>query len=126
MEPAAPIRVLVVDDDVRFCEVVGSLLDAEPDLTVVGEAHDGFEALAVAAETHPHVVVMDLNMPRLGGAEATRLLRRGSSAIRVVIVTSSEDSEVEAARMHGAVGYLDKRDVHAELVELVRRVARDY
>jgi DNA-binding NarL/FixJ family response regulator len=125
MTRAAPIRVVVVDDDPSFAELAGSLLDAEPDIEVVGRARDGLEALAVVAETGPDVVVMDMNMPRMDGAEATRLLRRGSTRVRVLIVTSAESGDVEAARGFGAAGRLEKRDVPRDLVAAVRRIAAE-
>jgi CheY-like chemotaxis protein len=118
-----PIRVLVVDDDEDFVAFAGALLGAEDDIEVVAEAHDGLEALAFAAELAPDVIVMDLNMPRLDGAEATRLIRRASRRIQVVIVTASDERDVEAARAFGAAARLSKADVARELVATVRRAA---
>ena len=121
---AAAIRVLVVDDDEDFAAFATSLLDAEDAITVVGDARDGLEALALAADLSPDVVVMDVNMPRMDGAEATRLIRRASPAMQVVLVTAAEEPDVEAARAFGAAARLSKDETESRLVEAVRRAAR--
>ena len=119
------VRVLVVDDQALFREALGTLLDARPEVEVVGEAGDGHQALERAAALAPDVVLMDLHMPVLDGIGATRRLRVEQPGIRVLALTTFDDDEdVFAALRAGALGYLLK-DVSADrLVEAVQAAAR--
>src|SRR5215218_6271952 len=123
---AAPVRVLLADDQALFREALATLLGARPEVTVVGEAGDGAEALARAAQLQPDVVLMDLRMPVLDGVAATRRLRAEQPGVRVLALTTFDDDEdVFAALRAGAVGYLLK-DVSSErLVEALLAAARD-
>ena len=119
------VRVLLVDDQALFREALGTLLDARPEVEVVGEAGDGNQALERAAALAPDVVLMDLHMPVLDGIAATRRLRVEQPGVRVLALTTFDDDEdVFAALRAGALGYLLK-DVSADrLVEAVQAAAR--
>ena len=119
------VRVLLVDDQALFREALGTLLDARPEVEVVGEAGDGHQALERAATLAPDVVLMDLHMPVLDGIAATRRLRVEQPGVRVLALTTFDDDEdVFAALRAGALGYLLK-DVSADrLVEAVQAAAR--
>jgi len=119
------IRVLLVDDQALFREGLSTLLSLHDDIEVVGEAGDGQEALAAAAELRPDVVLMDLRMPVLDGVAATRRLRETAPASRVIVVTTFDDDEyVFEGLRAGAVGYLLKDVSSAKLVEAIRAAAR--
>ncbi|MEA2670513.1 MAG: hypothetical protein QOG45_733 [Chloroflexota bacterium] len=114
------IRVLLVDDQALMRGGFRMILDAQPDITVVGEAGDGLEAVEEAQRLSPDVVIMDIRMPRCDGVEATRRLPRH----RVLILTTFHHDEyvVEALRA-GASGFLLKDATPEELVNAVRVVA---
>jgi two-component system NarL family response regulator len=101
------------------------VLAVEPDLEVVGEAADGIEAIDMAAELAPDVVLMDVRMPGVGGIEATRRIRTEQPMTKVVMLTVSEDEEdlFDAIRA-GATGYLLKEVSIEEVADTVRAVAR--
>jgi DNA-binding NarL/FixJ family response regulator len=118
-----PLTVLVADDHPMFREGLRFTLDREPDLCVVGEAATGTEAVRLAGELDPDVVVMDLAMPELGGLEATRRLTGCGARARVLVLTMSEDDEsVFAALRAGAGGYLVKGADPDQVVGAVRAV----
>jgi DNA-binding NarL/FixJ family response regulator len=119
--------VVIADDQELVRTGLRMILDAEPDLTVAGEAGDGIEALAAVRELRPDVVLMDVQMPRMDGLEATRrLLRAGAGpAPRVLVLTTFDRSEVVyEALVAGASGFLLKDMPGAQLVAGVRAVAR--
>ena len=117
-------RVLLVDDDALIRAGLRAILDAEPDLTVVGEAADGAEVPAAVARVNPHVVVMDVRMPAIDGIQATRqLLTLASPPVVLVLTTFENDDYVYEALRAGASGFLLKRARPAEIVEAVRVVA---
>lgn len=117
-------RVLLVDDDALIRAGLRAILDAEPDLTVVGEAADGAEVPAAVARANPHVVVMDVRMPAIDGIQATRqLLTLASPPVVLVLTTFENDDYVYEALRAGASGFLLKRARPAEIVEAVRVVA---
>ena len=116
---ADPIRVLVVDDHPLFRAGVSELLTEQG--FDVGEAHSGEGALELAAEIVPHVVIMDLSMPGMGGVEATRRLTATAPLARVIVLTLSDDEEsVVEAIMAGACGYLMKDSSLKEIAAAVR------
>jgi DNA-binding NarL/FixJ family response regulator len=123
-----PIRLLIVDDQVLVRTGFRMILEAEPDLEIVGEAADGEEAIAEARRLRPDVVLMDIRMPRMDGVEATRQLASRSpdaeGALRVLILTTFDLDEyvVEALRA-GASGFLLKDVPPEDLVEAIRVVA---
>ena len=118
------IRVLIADDQALVRTGFRVILDAEPDLKVVGEAADGRETIDAAARLHPDVVLMDIRMPNLDGIEATRRLTRGERAPRVLILTTFDlDEYVYEALRAGASGFLLKDPGADELLHAVRVVA---
>jgi DNA-binding NarL/FixJ family response regulator len=119
------IRLLLVDDQALFREGLATLLSVWDGLEVVGEAGDGEEAIAVALETKPDVVLMDLRMPVLDGVAATRRLRELLPATRVIVLTTFDDDEhVFDGLRAGAAGYLLKDVSSQRLVEAIRAAAR--
>jgi DNA-binding NarL/FixJ family response regulator len=119
------IRVLIADDHAVVREGLVRLLDATPDIEVLGAAHDGEEAVRLAAEHRPRVVLMDLSMPTMDGVEATRRIVAADHGTEVVILTSFSDREqIMDALDAGAVGYLLKDAEPSELVEGIRAAAR--
>ena len=118
------IRVLIVDDQALVRSGFSLILGTEPDLTVVGEAADGIDALDLVERAKPDVVLMDIEMPRMNGLEATRAITSGHSGARVIILTTfdRDDYVFEALRV-GAAGFLLKNAPPDRLVEAVRVVA---
>jgi DNA-binding NarL/FixJ family response regulator len=115
------IRLLIVDDQAAVRDGLAVMLDLDPDITVVGTAANGQEALAAVAETTPEVVLMDLNMPVMGGAEATGALRASHPRLPVVVLTTFDDDEsILAALRAGARGYLTKDADRATIIQAVR------
>jgi DNA-binding NarL/FixJ family response regulator len=101
--------VLIVDDQRIIREGLATILSTMAEMEVVGLGADGEEAVALTAEHHPDVVVMDLRMPRLTGAEATAIIRQRHPETRVVILTTyADDESIIAALSAGATGYLTK------------------
>jgi two-component system nitrate/nitrite response regulator NarL len=125
-QSAEPIRILAVDDTALFRTSVAELLESQDDMTVVGEAENGLEAVEQASALQPDLVVMDIEMPVMDGVEATRLIREQLPGVKVVMLTVSEADEhlFEAIRF-GAQGYLLKDLRPPELFELIRAVMRD-
>jgi DNA-binding NarL/FixJ family response regulator len=117
--------VLIVDDHGVMREGLSRLFDTADDIDVVGTARDGEEAVALAAEYRPRVVLMDLSMPSMDGAEATRKIVGADPDTQVVILTSFSDrKQILSALDAGAIGYVLKDAEPAELIEAVRAAAR--
>jgi DNA-binding NarL/FixJ family response regulator len=118
------IRVLLCDDQALVRGGFQMILEAQPDIEVVGEAADGREAIDLANRLGPHVILMDVRMPNLDGVEATRrLVAQGTSAKILILTTFDLDEYVYAAIRAGASGFLLKDVRPAELVEAIRVVA---
>ena len=116
--PESAVRVLIVDNQALFREALAALLEVQPEIEVVGEAGDGEQAVRLAAELRPDVVLMDLRMPVLDGIAATTRLRLEQPGVRVLALTTfDDDADVFAALRAGAVGYLLKDVSSARLVE---------
>ena len=116
-------RVLLVDDEELVRTGLRMILEAEPDLTVVGDAADGVEALARLRELAPDVVLMDIRMPRMDGLETTRRMVTHSDAKVVVLTTFDLDEHVYAALAAGACGFLLKDAPATQLVHAIRVAA---
>jgi DNA-binding NarL/FixJ family response regulator len=119
-----PLRVLVVDD--HFVVRIGlvALVNTEPDLTVVGEADDGEQAVAMFQKLAPDLVLMDSRMPGKSGPEATAHIRRLSDQARVLILSAFDgDEEIHSALAAGAQGYVLKSSTGDELIPAIRAVA---
>ncbi|MCC6799695.1 MAG: response regulator transcription factor [Anaerolineae bacterium] len=125
MKDEQPIRILLADDHVLFREGLASIVNAQPDMTVVGEADDGLEALVKAKQLRPDLVLIDISMPGGNGLEATQQIKEALPDTVIVVLTVHNDEErlFEAIRS-GAQGYLLK-DVRSEtLLDLVRGAMR--
>lgn len=119
-----PVRLLLADDHPIFREGLASLLSTRENFEVVGEASNGEEAVALARSLVPDLVLMDIHMPGLGGMEATRRIRDELPAVRVTMVTVSDDEEdlFEAVKA-GAQGYIVKNLASIEVLDMVERAA---
>lgn len=111
-----PLRVLLVDDHVLFRKGVEAVLATRPEIEVVGEAGDGLQAIDLAQESMPDVILMDINMPRCDGLEATRRIKGEMPHVKIVMLTvSDDDKDLFEAIKAGAQGYLIK-DLKAHLL----------
>jgi DNA-binding NarL/FixJ family response regulator len=118
------LRVIVADDHPVVREGLRAILDAEPDLDVVGEAGSGAEAVELAARLRPDVVLMDLRMPGLDGVQATGRIVAAGHARVLVVTTYDTDTDILRAVEAGATGYLLKDTPRRELTAAVRAAAR--
>jgi DNA-binding NarL/FixJ family response regulator len=119
------IRVLLVDDHKLVRAGLQSLVDSTTDMTVVGAASDGQEAIALVADATPDIVLMDLSMPGMDGVEATRRIAASHPDVQVLVLTSFSDGErVQQALDAGAVGYLLKDADPQVLLDGIRAVSR--
>jgi DNA-binding NarL/FixJ family response regulator len=123
--PDAKVRVLIAEDQALVRRGTNMLLSMEPDMEVVGQACDGIEAVTMAKQFRPDIVLMDLHMPRLGGVAATREITRDLPGTQVLVLTTLNDDETvfEAVRA-GAHGYLLKDVTEQELLETIRALRR--
>lgn len=125
MDEPNSVRVVIADDNELFCAALRAILEPEPGVVVLGLAPDGDEALRLARELRPDVVLMDLSMPVLDGFLATERIRAEVPDTKVVVLTGSADEgDVERARAAGAAGYVTKERIAVELVQAVRTAAR--
>jgi DNA-binding NarL/FixJ family response regulator len=123
-ENTEPVTVVVADDQSAVREGLVLLLGTVPGIAVTGEAEDGEAAVEVVAATNPQVVLMDLNMPRCDGVEATRRIRASHPQTRVVVLTTySDDESILGALQAGALGYLTKDATRAEIGRAVLAAA---
>jgi NarL family two-component system response regulator LiaR len=117
------IKILLAEDHIIVREGTRQLLEQSQDMEVIGEASDGMEAVRLATDLHPDVVVMDVRLPRLNGIEATRTITSHSPEIRVLILSAyDDDSYVFPLLEAGASGYLLKTASGVELAEAIRLV----
>jgi DNA-binding NarL/FixJ family response regulator len=124
MAPNGSIGVLVVDDHEQFVSVLEAILGGESDIDVVGTAENGEQAVELAHELEPDVVLMDISMPVMDGLEATRRIVTEAPDTRVVMVTGSSAAEDRSqAQLAGAVGYIQKERILEELGRAVRAAA---
>lgn len=119
------IRILLVDDQPLFREGLATLLTIHEDVTVIGEANNGQEAIDQAAALRPDVVLMDVRMPVLDGVAATRILQQEQPHLPVIILTTFDDDEyVFEGLRAGAVGYLLKDVSSQKLIEAIKTAVR--
>jgi NarL family two-component system response regulator LiaR len=120
-----PITVMIVDDHEMVRRGACSYLEAQPDISVVAQAGSGEEAVRLAQEHIPDVVLMDLVMPGMDGVEATRKVKNASPRTQIIILTSfHQDEYIFPALQAGAISYLLKDVKAAELLEAIRRAAQ--
>lgn len=120
-----PIRVLLVDDHAVVRGGLQALLDREPGVEVVGEAEDGEQAVRAADRLRPDVILMDLEMPGIGGIEATRRIAEAHPNTKVVVLTShASEEDVFPALKAGAIGYLLKHSAPEHLLQAIRQAYR--
>ena len=118
------IRILLADDHLVVRMGLAAIIGIEKDMTVVGEACDGREAVRLAAALKPDVIVMDLMMPKLGGADATEAILKANPAAKILILTTFGTSdELRRALDAGAVGALVKDSAHDQLIAAIRHAA---
>ena len=122
---ASKIRILLADDHPVVREGLRGMLEGQSDFTIVGEAGNGSEAVTLAVQLHPHVILMDLRMPEMDGVAAIAALQAKGSTARVLVLTTF-DSDADAVRAieAGATGYLLKDTPRQELFHGVRAAAR--
>ncbi|MGM0715254.1 response regulator [Brevibacillus parabrevis] len=119
------IRVVLVDDQTMIRQGLGYVIQMQPDMQVVGEASDGEEAVELVGKITPDVVLMDVQMPKKSGIEATREIMRMHPAVKVLILTTFDNHNyvVEGIRA-GAVGYMLKDADSQEMLDLIRRASQ--
>jgi DNA-binding NarL/FixJ family response regulator len=116
-------RVLIVDDHAFIRRGVQSILHSSPGWELCGEADNGQDAIGLAAELKPEVIIMDISMPGLNGIEATRIIRQNQPAAKIVLLTLHDSPElVRSAFQAGARGYLLKSDAAQELIRALQVV----
>ncbi|GAA3844273.1 MULTISPECIES: response regulator transcription factor [Brevibacterium] len=118
------ITVLVADDQALVRDGIVTVLSLAEGIEVIGEASDGIEAVALAEELTPDVVLMDLRMPNLGGAEATARLAQSCPGVRVLVLTTfGDDASIDSALRAGAAGFLTKDAGREEMIAAIRATA---
>jgi DNA-binding NarL/FixJ family response regulator len=118
-----PWTIVIAEDHQLFRQLVRRFLEGAADFQVIGEARDGLELLALLETCRPHLVIMDITMPRLPGIEATRRLKAAHPDIKVLVLTMHRNREYcEQALEAGANGYLLKEDTDTDLIGAIRQV----
>lgn len=119
----ATMRVLIADDHAIVREGLRSLLEVQSDIEIVGEAEDGQEALSMARELKPDIILMDITMPGMNGLEATRQIKRENPDVKILVLTMHEGDEYFFKLLDaGAAGYLVKGCSSSELISALRAV----
>jgi DNA-binding NarL/FixJ family response regulator len=116
------VRVLLADDNAQFRAVLRRLLERDPEIDVVAEASNGAEAIALAAEHRPDVVLMDVSMPNLDGVEATYELKARYPDLTILMLSiGNKEQEIEAGLAGGAAEYLIKGGPATEIADAIKR-----
>src|SRR5437667_6269591 len=117
------IRILLVDDHTILRAGLKMMLNAQPDMDVIGEAHDGRQAIQESQRLHPDIVLMDITMPDMNGIESTRQIKKALPDVKVLILTMHENDEyVFQALRAGASGYILKEAADTELMSALHVV----
>ena len=117
------INILLVDDQALLCEVLKTWLDVEEDLIVAGVAHDGQEAIAKVEELRPDIVLMDIDMPKMDGLNATKIICQRFPEVKVIVLSGHDDDDYLGRSLEsGAKGYLLKNTTAEELVLKIRSI----
>jgi len=120
------VRILLVDDDTRFLDALEALLETLPDVEVLGRAGDGLEAIAMAADLRPDVVLIDLQMPRMSGVLATKKIHAQTPDTQIVMLSGSDViSHERESTDAGAVAYVRKSSTVTELPPLLEDLRRE-
>ena len=115
-------RILIVDDNPSLRQELRSLLDGYPEFEIGGEAADGLEAIDVVEKIHPDLILMDLSMPRMGGLQATREIKKKWPETKILVFTVYQNPEYQRAVFEaGANGYVQKDSSRAELINSIRK-----
>jgi DNA-binding NarL/FixJ family response regulator len=118
------IRVLIADDHRLFAEALEAILASDTRIQVVAHANDGEEAVKLARELKPDVVLMDISMPVMDGIEAAQELQRNGDDVTILMLTGSNSrTDVDRARKAGAAGYVTKDRIAAELIDAIIEIA---
>ena len=118
------LKILLVDDSRSFLRAVRFILDTQPGVEVVGQAHDGHEALAQAERLRPDLVLLDIVMPGMDGFETAHALKTGPSPPRIVFLSLHDNAAYRArARLHGAEAFVSKENVVVELLPVIQALA---
>lgn len=118
------VRVLIADDHRLFAEALEAILTADDRIELVGLAGDGEEAVRLAGEQRPDVILMDISMPLMDGIEAAKAIKAEDAGVNILMLTGSNDRmDVDRARQAGAAGYVTKDRIAAELVEAILQVS---
>ncbi|HTS05173.1 MAG TPA: response regulator transcription factor [Candidatus Eisenbacteria bacterium] len=116
------IQILIVDDFEHWRNSVRSMLKRNPRFRVVGEGRDGIEAVDKAATLRPHVVLLDIGMPRLNGIEAAKRIRKACPESKIIFLTQEDSSDIQSAALDtGAVAYLLKATAGSKLLPAIER-----
>jgi len=114
-------KTLLVDDNEAFLVLARHLLATVPEIEVVGLGHDGYDAVRMAEELRPDLILMDLSMPGMGGLQATRLIKAQDSPPHILIASHYDDAEHrEYTAQAGADGFISKQDYEHRVAEFVR------
>ncbi len=126
MSPSSQIRVLLADDHPVLRQGLAMLVECEPDITVIGQANNGKEAIALFRQHQPDVTLMDLRMPEMNGVEAIAAIRAEFAQARIIVLTTYDgDEDIHRALRAGAKGYLLKGAQLDELLNAIRTVHRN-
>lgn len=117
------IRVLLADDQKILREGLKMIMGMDENIEIVGTAEDGEEAVFLAKELNPDIIVMDIKMPKLNGVEATKKIKAFNESVKIIILTTFKDEEfIQEAIRHGAMGYLLKDATPDEIIDAVKKV----